>query len=467
MPTLSPASTERLPLAILGVPFDNVTSAETLALITGMIASGQPHYAALVNVDFLMQAQRDVELRRILFDAHLVLAAGKPILSAAKFLGNQLPQCITAAELLPQLLALAEQKNWRVFFLGGTDSSIATVAEKVRAKFPGLQIVGTHAPILQPLLEMDHPAIKRKIREVKPDLLFVAFGCPKQEKWINMNFRSLNVPFTIGVGAALEHFAGAKETVQNPKATSIKNFFSFKLAVFQQGRQLRGRKKNSSSPNEANVIPDPYGNLVIRAPARLGAAEVEICRAEWLRAVESSHVMFDLSDTTFADSTGIGVLIRLRKRARELNQQFFLVALRPPIEAALRQMKLDEFFSVQNSLAGARIIMESISSSPTVSSGVKEKNLQIRWTGEVTALNAVELGVQTESELSQATPGMSVVVDLSRVTFVDSTGIGLMLRFKKNLKHQDVALQFANPVTSVRNVLRQTKLEEYLLGAEK
>jgi anti-anti-sigma factor len=122
---------------------------------------------------------------------------------------------------------------------------------------------------------------------------------------------------------------------------------------------------------------------------------------------------------------------------------------------------------VQNSLAGARIIMESISSSPTVSSGVKEKNLQIRWTGEVTALNAVELGVQTESELSQATPGMSVVVDLSRVTFVDSTGIGLMLRFKKNLKHQDVALQFANPVTSVRNVLRQTKLEEYLLGAEK
>jgi N-acetylglucosaminyldiphosphoundecaprenol N-acetyl-beta-D-mannosaminyltransferase len=467
MSTLSPASTERLPIAILGVPFDNVTTAETLALITGMVASGQPHYAALVNVDFLMQAQSDVELRRILFDAHLVLAAGKPILSAAKFLGNSLPECLSGADLLPQLLALAEQKNWRVFFLGGTEQSITKVVEKARAKFPRLQIVGTHAPMLQPLLEMDHPAIKRKIRDAKPDILLVAFGCPKQEKWINMNFRSANVPFTMGVGAALENFAGAPETVQNPKPTSFKNFLNFKWAVFQQGRQLRGRKKNSTTAGEANVIPDPYGNLVIRAPARLGAAEVEMCRAEWLRAVESSHVMFDLSETTFADSTGIGVLIRLRKRARELGQQFFLVAPRPPIEAALRQMKLDEFFAVQTSLASARIIMESISSAPSVSSGVKEQNLQIRWTGEVTALNAVDLGVQTESELSQSTPGMSVVIDLSRVTFVDSTGIGLMLRFKKNLKHQDIALQFFNPTASVRNVLRQTKLEEYLLGAEK
>ena len=64
------------PITILGVPFDGVTTAETLALIGDMIASRQPHYLATANVDFLVQALNDPELRRILFDAHLVLCDG-------------------------------------------------------------------------------------------------------------------------------------------------------------------------------------------------------------------------------------------------------------------------------------------------------------------------------------------------------------------------------------------------------
>ncbi len=148
--------------------------------------------------------------------------------------------------------------------------------------------------------------------------------------------------------------------------------------------------------------------------------------------------MFDLNDTEFTDSTGIGALIRLRKRARELGHHFFLVAPRPPVAAALRVMKLDDFFNIQTSVSGARILMESMTHVPVVTSGMQAAELQIRWSGEVTALNAVELGVHTESELSQTSAGMAVVIDLSRVTFVDSTGIGLMLRFKKNLQRRDI-----------------------------
>jgi anti-anti-sigma factor len=84
--------------------------------------------------------------------------------------------------------------------------------------------------------------------------------------------------------------------------------------------------------------------------------------------------------------------------------------------------------------------------------------------GEVTALNATELGMYTESELSQISPGMSVVIDLARVPFVDSTGIGLMVRFKKNLLRRDHLLKYTNASDSVRDVLRHTQLEEYLLG---
>ena len=141
--------------------------------------------------------------------------------------------------------------------------------------------------------------------------------------------------------------------------------------------------------------------------------------------------MFDLTDTVFADSTGIGVLIRLRKRAREAGWQFFLIAPRPPVEAALKLMKLDDFFTIQASFAGVRTLMESAAGAAAVTSDVQENELQIRWSGEVTALNAIELGAYTEAELSQVLPGMTVMIDLSRVTFVDSTCIGLMVRFKK------------------------------------
>ncbi len=213
-----------------------------------------------------------------------------------------------------------------------------------------------------------------------------------------------------------------------------------------------------------NVIPDPVGNLVIRAPARLDAAAAQASQSEWLRAADNSHVFFDLTDTVFADSTGVGMLIRLRRRTRERGWQFFLIAPQPPVAAALKLMKLDEFFAIQASLAGARMVMEGAAGAAQVSSGVLEAELQIRWAGEVTALNAVELGAYTESELAQVTPGMTVVIDLARVTFMDSTGIGLMLRFKKNLKRRDINLKFINAIASVRNVMRQTRLEEFLLG---
>jgi N-acetylglucosaminyldiphosphoundecaprenol N-acetyl-beta-D-mannosaminyltransferase len=444
----------RAPIAILGVPFDNVNLAETLALAAEMVASRQPHYATIVGVDFIAAALDDVELRRILFDAHLVVAEDKTVVWASKILGNELPESVTVPNLIPQLLAQAERNHWRVFLLGADES----VAARIRERHPKLEL-DAYAPPDKPLLEMDHGEIQHRLHTFKPDVLLVAFGAPKQEKWINMNFRDSQVPFVMGAGTSFDFLTGESK----PGKRTGKPFSKFIRAVLAQWWRLRA-KKTAVATAGPNVVPDPYGNLVIRAPVRLDAATAQAAQTEWLRAVENSNVMFDLTDTVFVDSTGVGALIRLRRRAREMGWQFFLIAPRPPVEAALKLMKLDEFFTIQSSLTGARMIMESTAGAAPVTSGVTEAELQIRWTGEVTALNAVELGVYTESELSQVTPGMTVAIDLARVTFMDSTGIGLMVRFKRNLKRQNIILKFLNPVASVRNVMRQTQLEEFLMG---
>ena len=446
---------DRPPIAILGVPFDNVNLAEALAIAGEMIASGQPHYATTVGVDFLAAALGDVELRRILFDAHLMLAEDKTVVWASKILGNELPESITVPKLVPPLLALAEQKKWRVFLLGGND----TVAAQIRARHPNLKVVGAYALPDLPLLEINHTDIQQRLRAAKPDILLVAQGSPKQEKWINMNYREAGVPFVLGAGLTFDFLTGQSQPAQR----AGKQFSKFIRAILRQWWRLRA-KKNAAAVVGSDVVPDPFGNLIIHGPARLDTESAQASQAEWLRAAENSHVLFDLTDTVFADSTGVGTLVRLRRRARELGWQFFLINPRPQVEAALKVLKLDEFFMIQASLAGARIVMESGAGAAAVSSGVLEAELQIRWTGEVTALNAVELGAYTESELSQVTPGMTVAIDLSRVTFVDSSGIGLMVRFKKNLKRRDINLRFENATATVRNVVRQTQLEEFLLG---
>ena len=475
------ARTDRAPIAILGVPFDNVTTPETLALIGQMIASGQPHYGATANVDFIVQALEDVELRRILFDAHIVMADGMPIVWASKFLGNPLPERVTGSGLIPQLLALAEQNGWKVFFLGGTEASLASAAKNTRAKHPRLQLVGAYSPPFKPLLEMDHADILRRIREADPDILLVAFGCPKQEKWIYMNYRETGVPFCVGVGATIDFLAGTFKRapvwmqktgtewifrmLQEPRRLARrygKGLRIFTVAIMRQWWHLRTRKL--AAPPLPAVATDTFGNRVIRAPQRLGVTEAEKFRAEWLVLVEKGHVIFDLADAKLVDSSGVGMLIRLRKRAREQGHQFILVAPQPLVEAALRLMHLHEFFPIQPTIAGARELIQSLALAPLVSSAVQTKKIHILWSGEVIAANAGEIGNHTEAEFKTTPPGMQVVIDLARVTFVDSTGIGLMLRFKKSLKRRNIDLQFVNPGPAVRDVFRHTRLEEYLLG---
>src|SRR5258706_1542894 len=164
------------PIAMLGIAFDNTTLAETLQRIQAMVASRQPHYVVTPNVDFLVQARRDVELRRILLDADLVVCDGTPLVWASRLLGNPLPERVAGADLVPQLLRVAAGKKFRLFFLGATPEANAEAADKVHAQYPGVIMAGHYSPPFRSLLGMDHGEIVRRIRAARPDLLFVAFG---------------------------------------------------------------------------------------------------------------------------------------------------------------------------------------------------------------------------------------------------------------------------------------------------
>jgi N-acetylglucosaminyldiphosphoundecaprenol N-acetyl-beta-D-mannosaminyltransferase len=475
------------PVAILGVPFDSVTTAETIDIIARMIESGEPHYLATANVDFLVQAARDVELRRILFDAHLVLCDGTPLLWASRLLGNRLPERVAGSDVVPLLLKDAAEKGYRVYFLGAEPDVCATAVAKLREQFPKLQIVGHDSPPFKALMEMDHEGIIRRIQEAQPDLLFVGFGCPKQEKWINMHYQRLGVPVCVGVGGTIDFLAGHRRRApmwmrnagvewiyrmaQEPRRLFKRycaDLWYFAGAIAKQWWRLRSQQRRSpSSDATATPVSQQPSSKLIRMPSRLDSEAVQHGSSLWKHALDGcSSCFLDLSAIDFVDSTGVGLLIRLQKRARAEQKSLVLLASSSPVRRALELMRLHDFFKHAPDLATAVEMCSGDKAAEPVLVGAGPAHTMpiLLWQGEVTATNADQVWERTHTHLASASENHgALTVDLNHVSFIDSTGLAVMIRARKFAKQHAFHLTFTGLQPPVQNVLRLARMEDFLL----
>ncbi len=206
-------STQRAPVAvvILGLPFHNVSFADTLEWVRHRVRSGTPAYIATVNMDFITQAWRDPELQRILLEADLVVADGIPIVWLSRLLGHRLKERVTGSDLVPMFAELGAREGFSLFGLGGAPGVAEKAMAKLVARNPGLRIAGCYSPPKADVLDMDNAEILARIENAAPDVLLVAFGAPKQEKWVNLHIRRWRVPVAIGIGGSLDFIAGVQK----------------------------------------------------------------------------------------------------------------------------------------------------------------------------------------------------------------------------------------------------------------
>lgn len=191
---------------ILGVKIHAVTNTQTLALIEQFIASGQPHQLTTTNPEFVIEAQHDEEIRRIINQAALSLPDGIGLLKAARFLGaGSLPERVAGSDLTIRLAELSQQKGYRIFFLGARPGVAEQAIAKLKQRYPKMQVAGFYAG--SPALEENESIIQR-ILPTRPDILLVAYGHPRQDKWIARNLDRLGVPVCIGVGGSFDFIAG-------------------------------------------------------------------------------------------------------------------------------------------------------------------------------------------------------------------------------------------------------------------
>jgi N-acetylglucosaminyldiphosphoundecaprenol N-acetyl-beta-D-mannosaminyltransferase len=188
---------------------NNVTLEESVGVIEQMIAKDEKTYVVTPNVDHIVKLETDEEFLRVYQGAGLVLPDGNPLVWASRFLGTPLKERVTGSDLFPALCENASKHNHSVFFLGGLEGVAQKAAENLMKKHPNLNVVGVYCPPFGfDKNKEENDKIVAMINEVKPDILFVGVGAPKQEKWIYRNINQLHIKVAIGIGASFDFEAG-------------------------------------------------------------------------------------------------------------------------------------------------------------------------------------------------------------------------------------------------------------------
>ena len=160
------------------------------------------------NSLILLKASRSAADRRILNSADLLLPDGAGVILASRILGYPIKVRRTGIDTAEDLIAFAEKNSLSLFLLGGKEGVALKAQKRLKKRFPQLKIVGTH----HGYFGKDGKENKRVIEMINkssPDILFVCFGYPTQERWIYENKNALpSTKLLMGLGGSLDVWSG-------------------------------------------------------------------------------------------------------------------------------------------------------------------------------------------------------------------------------------------------------------------
>jgi N-acetylglucosaminyldiphosphoundecaprenol N-acetyl-beta-D-mannosaminyltransferase len=191
---------------ILGVRVDDVTFEESLRLVERFIAERGPHPIVTPNPEIVMQARQDPDLRAILNRSALAIPDGVGLLIAARWLGRPLRQHVRGTDLVHRLAARSVERGWRWYLLGAAEGVALEAGAALQRAYPGMQLVGAAPGSPDP---RDDEVVRRMIAAAGPvEIILVAYGAGRQERWMARNLGPLDIPIGIGVGGVLDFLAG-------------------------------------------------------------------------------------------------------------------------------------------------------------------------------------------------------------------------------------------------------------------
>lgn len=196
-------------IKFLNTEVDNITMNEAVQKIEQLILNKKPSYVVTPNIDHIVKLETDKEFQEVYKEADLILTDGMPLIWISKLKKNPIKEKVSGSDLFPEVCKLAANKGYKVFLLGAAEGVAAKAAENLKLKYKGLNIVGTYSPSYGfEKNEYEIQQIIKMIKEVKPDILAVGLGAPKQEKFLYKYRNQLNVPVVLAIGASIDFEAG-------------------------------------------------------------------------------------------------------------------------------------------------------------------------------------------------------------------------------------------------------------------
>ena len=193
----------------MGVPVHPMTMAEAVNSLEQRMLGGEQTFVVTANAEIIMMCQDDAEYNNIISkQAELVLPDGAGAVWAGRHLGYKVPERVAGFDLYNQLLALSAQKGYKAYFFGGSPGIAEAAKAKSEEMYPGVQVVGCHNGYFT---DADVPAIIKEINNSGAEMLFVALGAPKQEKWILAHRHELRPRILMGIGGSFDVLAGKME----------------------------------------------------------------------------------------------------------------------------------------------------------------------------------------------------------------------------------------------------------------
>src|SRR5580765_2761092 len=160
---------------LFGVPIHALSMRDVLAAVDGAIRERRRLLIGVVNAAKLVNMHRDPLLGESVLTADLILADGMSVVWACRLLGRRLPERVAGIDLMEQMLDRASRRGHRVFCLGATQEVLDVAIRRMEERHAGLQIVGRHDGYFS---REDEERVAQKIRDSRPDILFVAMTSP-------------------------------------------------------------------------------------------------------------------------------------------------------------------------------------------------------------------------------------------------------------------------------------------------
>lgn len=190
---------------IVGVDIDNITFEDATKKLDEFLNGEDLKMIFTPNSEILVDAVQDPHFTKILNSGDLVIPDGIGVVIASRFYGKPIKERVTGYDLMCKLIELAYYNDKSIYFLGGKEGVAEEAAENIREKYENIKIVGMHNGYFD---EEEEKIIINSIIELKPDIIFVALGAPKQENWIYENRHKLQAKIAMGVGGSIDGIAG-------------------------------------------------------------------------------------------------------------------------------------------------------------------------------------------------------------------------------------------------------------------